>query len=631
MTLLADLDLKERVRNAVDLVDLVGASLELRRQGRGFVARCPWHDDRRPSLMVNPERQTWRCWVCDIGGDVFSFIMRRDGCGFPEAMRLLAERAGISIDESPRKRAANSDKANLLLVNAWAEKQFFDCLEHAPEASAARMYLAERGIDDSSRSRFRIGFAPDSWQWLIDRGAAAGHPVKVLEAAGLVLARNNGSGFYDRFRGRLMFPIYDLQGRTIAFGGRVLPGADESAGAKYINSPETPLFSKSRQLYGLNLARDVIRRQQNVLVMEGYTDVILAHQHQVQSAVAVLGTALGEAHIQVLKRFVDRITLVLDGDAAGQRRTDEVLELFVSADVDLRILTLPDEHDPAEFILEHGAAAFNALVEQAPDAIDHKLRRLTEGIDLTNDTHRATAAMESLLSLLAKAPPNANALRHEQLLVRFARTFGVPVDGLRQRYQQLQKQTRATVRVQPGRASTASESTGSSPEATQGVSKVASVRTERLLGADRELFELLIEAPQLAAVALETLDPTWLAGDAARVLLDVYQRLELEGHDLDFNSLMLAVDDPQLKSTLVDLDQRVRDRCERVPQTPAEERWMLFLQRFQRTDLHRTAHRHLAQLESNQLEPEEEEKALLRLIEAQRARHGLMGNPNSPK
>ncbi len=629
MSITADFELKERVRAAIDIVDLMGSTLELRRQGRGYVARCPWHDDRRPSLQINAERQTWRCWVCDIGGDAFSYVMRRDGVSFPEAMRTLAERAGIVIENEGPKRADGIDKASLLKVMSWATDQFRACLVDSADAAEARQYLIERGITPESQALFQLGFAPDTWQWLIDRANQDGYSHKLLEAAGLVLSRSSGTGFYDRFRGRLMFPIFDLQNRPIAFGGRILPSAasKENAGAKYINSPETLLFSKSRQLYGLNIARDPIRKENNVLVMEGYTDVILSHQFGAHNSVAVLGTALGEAHIQMLRRFVDRVTLVLDGDAAGQRRADEVLELFVAADVDLRIMTLPDELDPAEFFLERGTEAFHQLVKESPDAIDHKLQRLTAGIDLMQETHKATAAIETLLSLVARAPQGGVAdLRCEQLLLRFSRTFGLPIEGLRQRFAQLRQkllgQAARNERKERITRVDGGAPTNEVPEATK-----VSPRTERLLGADREVFEILIEAPHLVPDALEKIDPSFLYGDTARLLLDAYQRLEVDGHDLDLNSLLLVVDEPHLKSTLVELDQRVRDRCERVQQLPVEDRWVMIARRFQSVDLSRTADRQLAHLESNQLEAEEELEILQQLLEAQRARHGLMGRP----
>ncbi len=228
----------------------------------------------------------------------------------------------------------------------------------------------------------------------------------MLERIGLITRRKQGPGYYDRFRGRVLFPIFDSQGRAVGTGGRVLPQLAAPEVAKYVNSPETPLFSKSNLLYGLNVARDAIRKTGTALVMEGYTDCIAAHQFGFQNAVAVLGTALGASHVQLLRRFADRVrvVLVLDGDEAGRKRDKEVLELFVAANVDLRVLTLPDQADPADFLAAHGAEKFAALVDGAVDALGHAFRASTEGVDLQADLHASTQALEYLAGIIAKAP-----------------------------------------------------------------------------------------------------------------------------------------------------------------------------------------------------------------------------------
>ena len=236
-------DVKERVREALDIVDVAGSYISLRRQGKVMTGLCPWHEDSRPSLQINPDRQTYRCWVCDVGGDVFSFVMRMEKVEFREALEQLADRAGISL---PRGRGGLpvDDKAALRAMMAWATERFRDCLRAAPEAAPARDYLRGRGVSADTIERFDLGFAPPAWDWLLRQAAAAGMSRDALVKAGLAIERDDRSGHYDRFRGRVIFPIRDPQGRCVAFGGRVLPG-DRPDSAKYINSPETPLFSKS--------------------------------------------------------------------------------------------------------------------------------------------------------------------------------------------------------------------------------------------------------------------------------------------------------------------------------------------------------------------------------------------------
>ena len=413
-------DAKEQVRQAIDIVDLLGKyNLQLRRQGRGYAAHCPWHDDTRPSLQINPERQSWKCWPCDIGGDIFSFVMKMEGVDFGEALAMLADRAGIKLEKrrldpqaggSPgqaSQAATGADKRTLYKAAAWVERQYHECLLNSPDAEPARQYFQERGINSESIDRFQLGFAPLDRDWILKQAGGSGSRAKILETIG-VLARSSQGGYpFDRFRGRGLFSIRDAQGRPVGMGGRLLPGVEINSPAKYINSPETPLFRKSHLLYGLDLAKEAFHKskQKTALVMEGYTDVIIAHQYGFTNAVAVLGVALGETHVKILKRFVDRIVLVLDGDEAGQKRANEVLELFIAQQADLRILTLPDDLDPCEFCNWRGAEAFTELLATGTvDAPITPFKAPCAGIDLDRDIHALSQALEWLIAILAKAP-----------------------------------------------------------------------------------------------------------------------------------------------------------------------------------------------------------------------------------
>lgn len=654
MSLPADFDLKERVRSAVDIVDVVGRDLELRPQGRNFVARCPFHNDTRPSMTVSQDRQTWKCWVCDIGGDIFSFLMRREGVDFPTALRILAEQAGIPVEEfSGGKKAAPGspeDKATLLSAVKVVADAYFDALagETSDDAKLAREYLAERGIDAESRKRFRIGFAPDSWDFAVNALRKKGFSGEVAEAAGVAIARRTGGGHYDRFRGRLMFPIHDLQDRPISLGGRIIPAIaqrqDHPGGsAKYINGPETKLFRKSHQLYGLQLARDAIRRGGEVLVMEGYTDVVAAWQAGVEPVVAVLGTALGENHVKILNRFAGRVVLVLDGDAAGQRRADEVLELFVRANADLRVLTLPEGNDPADYLAEHSRESFEKLVGDAPDALDHRLSRLTEGIDVTRDTHRVTTAIDEMLGVIARAP-RGDSLRTDQLMLRLSRTFGLGTERLRGRLDALRRSRQAAASRGPSRQSApprrdpnaalhelaeAGEWAEPSPAAA-GAAGQPRVDLQPITGIDRELFETLIECPELAGMAVEAIDADWLQTNSAKMLLSAYQDLDLAGHELTTESLLLMIENEPLKNQVVTLQERVSRRAGQLAVT-AEQRYHAIVIRYREQEQNAEKTRQIAQLEARSL-PEDEEMALLKeLFDAERTRHTIRpGVPSAP-
>ena len=603
MSLSAAHDVKEQVRNAVDIVDLVGGYLELRRQGRIYVATCPWHDDTRPSLQVNPERQSWKCWVCDIGGDVFSFVMQREGVEFREALTMLAERAGIEMRQRRVGIAGGpDDKQTLFKVVAWAEQQFHEFFMRDPEADVARRYLADRGVTQSSIERFKLGFSPDHWQWILDRAHSAGMSADVLESVGLV-GRAASGRLYDRFKGRVMFPIRDPQNRPIAFGGRVLPELADDKAAKYVNSPETRLFSKSHQLYGLNVVRDQVSKKRHAIVVEGYTDAIAAFQHGVDNVVAVLGTALGAGHVHLLRRFADTVTLVLDGDEAGQRRTNEVLELFVAHQLDLRVVTLPEGMDPCEFLDAHGIAAFHANVADAADALDHRIRIATRGIDLTRETHRANQALEDILSTLSKAPSNhldagQARLRQQQIIARLSREFRIDEMEIRTRIKSL----RAASSRSPQRR------TDETPAGREYV----------LDNWERALFELLTQRPELADQALATVPQDELRSAAATRLWQQYVAFCRSDQLPEFGRILTALEDPALKSLLVEIDEDARRKSFPDPNKHLNE----LCDAFQRRIDDRQSRELVSAIEKKELSEEEQLSFLHDLIEKQRRKHG---------
>lgn len=612
-----DQDIKEQIRQATDIVDLVGRYLPLRRQGRIYVGLCPWHDDSRPSLQVNPERQSWKCWVCDVGGDVFSFVMQHERVGFREALEILADRAGIQLRPSARPEiqpGSPHDKKTLYSAMQWAAQQFHQCLLLAPEADAARRYVEQRGLNAESVKRFGLGFSPEGWQWLLDRARTKGFTAQVLEAVGLCAKSPNSGRYYDRFRGRLIFPIRDVQGRTIAFGGRILPGDDNPA--KYINSPETRLFSKSDNLYGLDLARDRVTKLREIVVVEGYTDVMMAHQVGLDHVVAVLGTALGPRHIQLLKRFADRVILVLDGDEAGQRRTNEILELFVAAQVDLRILTLPEEFDPCEFLLERGAEPFRELLGTSVDALEHKTRVATRGIDLLRDTHRANQALEGILATIAKAPgrvAGASAdvrLREQQFLTRLARQFGLPEHELRSRVNDLRHKRERQAPVGAVERQPA-------PAKPLVVPKLRDLESREV-----ELLEILVIHPDLVELAISEIEVGQLKSECIRIIYRTIHGIHDSGGTADFGNVLTALDDPGLKNIWVELDERAHAKAA-AAQTQARDRLQGLIRDFRYTTMTRDRRQQLTALEEKRLDDQEELAVLQSLIAQERGRHGI--------
>lgn len=537
-------DVKEQIRQAIDIVDLVGSYVTLSRQGAGYKALCPFHDDTRPSLDVNPARQSWRCWVCDIGGDIFSFVMRREGVEFREALEMLADRAGVELRKGPRAEPGSAnDRRTLLKAMTWAERQFHECLLHDPVAGPAREYLKGRGITPESWRRFHLGYAPKEHFWLFNRGKKTEFSPEVLQAVGLL--RNN-EGYYDYFRGRVMFSIRDVQSRPIGAGGRILPQFEDDKTGKYFNSPETRLFSKSEQLYALDLARDsASKKAKSIVVVEGYTDVVMAHQMGVENVVAVMGTALTSKHIRLLKRFTDSIYIVLDGDTAGQRRTNEMLDLFVAEDVDLRIAPLPEGLDPCDFLVQHGADGFRNHLNSSVDALEHRFRTCMAGVDPAREPHRANQALEEILSTVAQAPrvsgDSARQLRVHQMLARLARLFYVDEDDLRRRLAAIQRRSRGAA---------AQKSAAPTPQ------PAVQHRLTDLHQWERELMGILIEDPSLGQRALDASLSDRLGSKTARRLFEhLTQTYAASGSD--FAVLLTQIDDLDLKSILVALDEDV--------------------------------------------------------------------------
>jgi DNA primase len=526
-------------------------------------------------LQVNPERQSFKCWVCGIGGDIFSFVMKQENVTFPEALAMLAERAGVSLGA---RGGQSQDKHLLYQAMAWAEQQFHDCLLRADEARPAREYLAERGITPESIERFHLGYSPDAWDWLLNRARQTRFTPKVLETIGLAIKRDGAAGHYDRFRGRVLFSIRDVQGRPVALGGRLLPGVGKGEGAKYINSPETPLFSKSNMLYGLDLAKDAIGKGKLAVVMEGYTDCLIAQQCGFPHAVAVLGTALGERHIKLLRRFADRILLVLDGDEAGRRRTDQILELFVAEQVDLQILTLPDDLDPADFLIKAGPEAFGKLLEGAVDAVEHKFRQVTAGLGADSGTHEVNRALEQMLATLAKAPrlatgtTSAARLKEDQILHRLAHRLGVGEESLRKRLGDLRRKSREAAI----KASSKTGGTGASGGTDTPVGRPASfsgtdtpvghsagpaplppepAETDKYDLAHRELLEFVVSEPQFLSQVRAELTPAEIRSPRLRAVYVRCCELADRGQEPNLDRLLLEIDDAQLKTLLVELDE----------------------------------------------------------------------------
>jgi len=402
----------EEIKDRLDIVEVISAYVPLKKAGRNYKGLCPFHTEKTPSFVVFPETGTWHCFgACGTGGDIFTFIMRKENMTFGEALRFLAQKAGVPLEPpSERKKAEDARREHLLEILNAATLFFHNLLMNSPVGQTARDYLASRELEKATWQRFQLGYAPAEWRALSDYLQGKGYALADLVEAGLVIEREGGTGHYDRFRNRVVIPIRNRRGQVVAFGARAL---DDSQ-PKYLNSPQTPLFDKGRLLFGLDSARDAIRATGRAVVVEGYMDVLMARQHGMDNVVATMGTALTEAHLSQLARLARRLVLALDADEAGNQATLRGLNLARETmrrrpvpvltptgrvrfeerlDVDLRILALPVGRDPDEVIHENPEAWEN-LVETALPVVDYYFQLVLSGLDLTQARDKSIAVKE---------------------------------------------------------------------------------------------------------------------------------------------------------------------------------------------------------------------------------------------
>ncbi|MBN1363720.1 MAG: DNA primase [Syntrophaceae bacterium] len=363
----------EEIRNRIDIVDLVSEHLTLKKTGRNFVGLCPFHQEKTPSFTVNREKQIFYCFGCGAGGNVITFLMKIADKTFPEAIKVLAEKAGVVLPPiSSRKERRQKDLLNekIINLNLKAAQQFFHNLFSAAGASA-RKYLQGRGISEDVVKQFRLGYVPDTWRSLTEYIEKSGLSLKLAEQAGLVIAGKDGD-FYDRFRGRIIFPIENVFGETVAFGGRILDKGEP----KYLNSPESPVYIKGKNLYGLNKSKEEIRKKGFALIVEGYFDLISLWNAGIGNVVATLGTALTREHLELLRRYTTEVVVLFDPDEAGKKALDRSLELFLSTPMRARALILPERCDPDEYVRKFGKEKMEDLISHAQPLSDYYIENV---------------------------------------------------------------------------------------------------------------------------------------------------------------------------------------------------------------------------------------------------------------
>ncbi|HEY9840827.1 MAG: DNA primase [Candidatus Sericytochromatia bacterium] len=405
----------DEIRERADIVDVISQYVSLKRAGARYKGLCPFHAEKSPSFTVNPELQIFKCFGCGAGGNVFTFLMSQTQQGFSEVVRELARQYGVRLVFSEEEQGAEQFRVILRRINQEASLYFQWLLKHPQQGEEARAYLAARGIEPYTQQRFALGYAANSWNTLFEHLKTKGFAVEELEKSGLFKRYEQREGLYDIFRHRVIFPIVGVNGDVLAFGGRAL---ESDTGAKYINSPETEIYIKGQHIYALNLAKQAIRKQDRVILMEGYLDVISAHQHGFEEAVAGLGTALTQTQARQLLRFSESKTIYMayDADAAGQKATDKGVEVLEQAaggaPLRLHVLAIPDQEDPDTFLRKFGAPAFEELLAQARSYTAYYLDKLIGRHDLSNPVDKSMAAKAGIAALLKMPDP---VLRDEYL------------------------------------------------------------------------------------------------------------------------------------------------------------------------------------------------------------------------
>ena len=499
------------LKRQADIVRVVQDYVSLKKKGANWMACCPFHKEKTPSFSVSPAKEIFYCFGCHKGGSVFNFVMEMERVTFPEAIKIVADKSGVPLPklvEDSRFETRRQESDDVIQLNKWALEWWEQQLEQPGEASIARDYLSQREITDETRTTFRLGYAPDSWEALSAQLKRKGATPLQIERSGLVVKKEEG-GSYDRFRGRLIFPVLDIQGRPIAFGARTLKGED----AKYINSPETAAYIKGRNLCGLNLTRDEIRRLGYVILVEGFLDLIIPYQLGVRNVAASLGTALTPEQVKLLARFARKVVVNYDGDNAGVQAAKRAIETLLAEDLEVKVLVLPDNSDPDEFIRKKGVGEYQRQRGEAQPHIQFVIDQAVRDRNLRRPADKAAAVEEVL--------PFVRAVRSR---IQKREYFDIAMDALRMQPEQ-RREIWQRVRV------------GASVAATDVQGIVTRRATAKPTVAEEKLLEYLLRDEQVRHSILPRLEEADYEGLATAAIFRALLELESEGTTPDFASL----------------------------------------------------------------------------------------------
>ena len=423
----------DQILDRCDIVEIISSYIPLKKAGRNYKALCPFHHEKTPSFVVNPDKGIFHCFGCGVGGNVFSFIVKYERLEFPEVVKMLAKKTGVALPERTTRDTAQTSSLidGMHKIHELATVYFQNMLM-SPLGKRAREYLEKRDMKNGTISAFKLGFASDDWDGLLLYLKKKGSSEELIEKSGLIIPRTDRSGYYDRFRNRLIFPIFDQRDKVIAFGGRVL---DDSL-PKYMNSPETVIYNKSRTLFGLNFAKRHISEKDAAIIVEGYTDLIIPHQNGVKNIIASCGTALTPEHIRLLKRYSRNVVMVYDPDKAGEMATLRGLDLLLAEDMHIGIVQLPKGFDPDSFVRKHGIEAFQELSKKPVSLFEYKLNSLTS-LHGTDSVESKTKIAGEMLKTISKV---SNAILKSEYIKKLAESLSLDENSLRTELAKVKKE-----------------------------------------------------------------------------------------------------------------------------------------------------------------------------------------------
>ena len=527
---------REQIRAASDIVDVIGSYLPLKKNGANFTALCPFHKEKSPSFNVNPHKQIFHCFGCHKGGDVFTFVKDYENIGFMDAVRRLAERAKIPLEfeNTPGAQESRHLKDQLLEIHDQLATRWQNCLANEAAGQVARDYLAKRGVSVDAIKLFRIGAAPELWDDTVNWAKSKNFPVEIVEQAGLIIKKEETGRHYDRFRGRLMFPICDEQGRVVAFSGRVLSGDEKTA--KYVNSPETPIFTKSKIFFGLDKSKRAILDAGYAIICEGQLDLIACFMAGVQNIVAPQGTAFTDQHARIIKRYANEVVLCFDSDNAGQNAIVRALDHLLAAELAVRVAVVPSPHDPDSFIKNFGGEAYRKLVESAEGFFDYLLKRLIA----TNDTQTDKGRLTILRGMAEALHKTNNSVLLDTHAQKTALRLGVSVDAVRKEFSKVKAPT------------TYARAEADGPDDSILAGEAETEAPSRPPNNEWHLLKIILLHEELVGWAAAHLDVNWLAHPFVRQI--VAARLAAFEHESwrGFAEFLDGIESPLMRSLVTE-------------------------------------------------------------------------------